>query len=133
MRNAVVLVVVLGLAAGIGLLRAHVSPSSAAAPAPVSLASPTPAPPPGVILMEPGTNGNPAHYVPAKVTIHAGDTLTWVDMDTAAHSATSNDGKFDTGVLSHGQKKSLTFKTPGTYPYSDIIDADMSGVIRVTS
>jgi plastocyanin len=131
MRNGVVLVVVLGLAVALGVLRAHASPSSTAAPTVATAPTPTPAPPPGTIYIEPGINGGTPHYVPPAVTIRVGDTLTWVDRDTGDHSATSDDGKFDTGVLSPNQSRSIKFTTSGTFPYSDIIESDMSGVVRV--
>ena len=131
MRNGVVLVVVFGVAVVIGVLRAHASPSSNPAPTVATAPSPTPAPPFGTIFMVPGINGGPPHFVPPNVTVRAGTTLTWLDRDSADHSATSSDGSFDTGVLSHDGSKSITLKKPGTYSYSDIIESDMTGSVRV--
>ena len=57
-------------------------------------------------------------YAPSTITIHVGDALTWTNADGATHSATANDGLFDTGLLSTGMTSTpITFSTPGTYPY----------------
>ncbi|MFN8495026.1 MAG: plastocyanin/azurin family copper-binding protein [Caldilineaceae bacterium] len=51
------------------------------------------------------------------IIIHAGATVTWVNHGNEQHSATADDGSFDTGLLSPGASASVTFHKPGVYPY----------------
>lgn len=56
-------------------------------------------------------------FDPATVTIRAGGTVTWTNEGPSVHTATSDDGVFDSGNLSRGDSFSQTFDEPGTYPY----------------
>jgi plastocyanin len=57
-------------------------------------------------------------FKPAKVTIKRGTKVRWVNKDSAAHTATANNGRsFDSGRLSKGQKYSHTFKSAGKKKY----------------
>jgi plastocyanin len=56
-------------------------------------------------------------FNPQTLTVPAGTTVTWTNADQAAHTVTADDGSFDTGFFAAGQTVSLTFATPGTYPY----------------
>jgi len=56
-------------------------------------------------------------FHPATLTVKAGDKVTWSNKDSAGHSATADDGSFDTGIISPGQSGSFTFAKPGTYKY----------------
>src|SRR3982750_698780 len=53
-------------------------------------------------------------YGPDPVTVQAGGKVIWLNQDTAPHTATADDGSFDTGVLERGKLKSETFKQAGT-------------------
>ena len=57
------------------------------------------------------------HFDPATITINQGDTVTWNNNGPTAHSATANDGSFDTGILKKGQSGSHTFNQAGTFSY----------------
>jgi plastocyanin len=70
-------------------------------------------------------------FAPATLTITAGDTVTWTNEDAAVHTATSTSGAFDTGNLGQGQFASVTFTTPGTYPYLCTPHPDMTGQVIV--
>src|SRR4051794_16826444 len=56
-------------------------------------------------------------FTPGSITIGQGDTVTWVNNGPTGHSATANDGEFNTGVLEKGQSASHTFAKAGTYSY----------------
>ena len=57
-------------------------------------------------------------FKPETVTVKAGTKVTWVNNDTAPHTATDTaTGAFDTGTLKKGDKKTLKLKKPGTYAY----------------
>ena len=56
-------------------------------------------------------------FAPATITINQGDTVTWNNNGPTPHSATANDGSFDTGILKKGQSGSHTFNQAGTFSY----------------
>lgn len=70
-------------------------------------------------------------YEPDPVTIEAGGKVIWTNRDAAPHTATADDGSFDTGTLEEGKLKSESFKQPGTFPYFCEIHPDMRGTIEV--
>ncbi len=70
-------------------------------------------------------------YDPDPVTIEAGGKVTWINRDTAPHTATADDGSFDTGTIENGKLKSESFKQPGTYAYFCEIHPTMKGTVEV--
>jgi plastocyanin len=74
-------------------------------------------------------------FSPAKVTIQAGGKVTWKNMGQTAHTATADDGSFDTGTVDPGKLKSeaKSFKSPGTFTYSCTIHPQMHGTIEVVA
>jgi plastocyanin len=72
-------------------------------------------------------------YQPDPVTIEEGGKVTWINRDSAPHTATADDDSFDTGTLEEGKLKSETFKDAGTYPYFCEIHPDMRGTVKVVA
>jgi|SRR6188768_1462579 len=70
-------------------------------------------------------------YDPDPVTVQVGGKVTWLNQDSAPHTATAEDGSFDTGTLEEGKLKSETFKQAGTYAYICEIHPDMHGTVEV--
>jgi plastocyanin len=84
-------------------------------------------------------------YKPAKITVTAGSSVTWHQMDPGVHTVTSGtveqtgggvtihpDGRFDSGELPTGKSFTQKFDTPGTYTYfCRIHPATMHGEITV--
>ncbi len=70
-------------------------------------------------------------YQPDPVIVQPGGKVIWQNEDTAPHTATADDGSFDTGTLEQGKLKSETFKQAGTYPYFCEIHPDMRGTVEV--
>ena len=70
-------------------------------------------------------------YDPDPVTVEAGGKVIWQNMDAEPHTATADDGSFDTGNLEEGKLKSESFKEPGTYTYFCEIHPDMKGTVEV--
>jgi len=68
-------------------------------------------------------------FLPKVLTIKAGDSVTWTNLDDVAHTATGAD--FDTGKLGKGESKTITFDTPGTHPYICSPHPRMQGEIVV--
>lgn len=70
-------------------------------------------------------------FTPGTITIHVGDTVTWVNNGPSAHTATANDGSFNTGVLQKGHSGSHTFTKAGTFAYICSIHPFMHGTVVV--
>jgi plastocyanin len=70
-------------------------------------------------------------YDPDPVTIEEGGKVIWQNEDSAPHTATADDGSFDTGTLEEGKLKSENFKEAGTYTYICSIHPDMHGTVEV--
>jgi len=70
-------------------------------------------------------------YNPDPVTIEEGGKVIWINRDSAPHTATAEDGSFDTGTLEEGKLGSETFKEPGTYAYVCTIHPEMEGTVEV--
>jgi plastocyanin len=76
-------------------------------------------------------------FGPKDLSVPVGTTVTWVNNGTKKHSATADDGSFDTGLFTPGQSKSVTFSKPGKFAYYCQLHGDkggvaMSGVVTVT-
>jgi plastocyanin len=72
-------------------------------------------------------------YDPDPVTIEEGGKVIWINRDSAPHTATAEDGSFDTGTLEEGKLKSESFKGAGTYAYICSIHPDMHGTVEVVA
>jgi plastocyanin len=70
-------------------------------------------------------------FAPGSVTIDAGDTVTWNNQGPTGHSATADDGSFDTGILADGESGSHTFSQAGTFSYFCTPHPNMRGTITV--
>jgi plastocyanin len=70
-------------------------------------------------------------YSPSSVTINVGDSVTWTNNDDVAHTATANDGSFDTGSFGSGQSRAVTFNAAGSFPYRCSIHPQMIGTVVV--
>jgi plastocyanin len=73
-------------------------------------------------------------FSPTSVSIFAGESVTWTNNGQAQHSATANNGSFDTGIFGPGASRSETFSSPGTYAYYCVVHGlSQSGTVRVAS
>ena len=70
-------------------------------------------------------------YNPDPVRVQVGGKVIWQNMDSAPHTATADDGSFDTGPLEEGKLKSENFKEPGTFTYFCSIHPEMHGTVEV--
>ena len=70
-------------------------------------------------------------YSPSSVTVNVGDTVTWTNSDAQAHTATADDGSWDTGNIANGGTDAVTFATAGTFPYHCDIHPQMTGTVTV--
>lgn len=96
-----------------------------------ALPAPAPAPAP---LPQPGVGQMPAatppaddrgarvemrddRFVPSRLTVAAGTTVTWVNTGNNFHDPGGLSGAWRSGLLPRGGTFSRTFPTPGVYPY----------------
>lgn len=70
-------------------------------------------------------------YEPDPVTIEEGGKVIWINQDSAPHTATADDGSFDTGTIEKGKIGSATFKEAGTFTYFCEIHPTMHGTVEV--
>jgi plastocyanin len=70
-------------------------------------------------------------FNPQQVTVHAGDTVTWVNHDDIPHTVTSKTLVFRSKAMDTDDKFSFTFTTPGSFPYFCSLHPHMTGTIVV--
>lgn len=70
-------------------------------------------------------------YVPAETAVEAGSTVNWTNEDGAPHTATADNGSFDTGDLREGDSGKVTLREPGEYEYFCEFHKFMRGRITV--
>lgn len=72
------------------------------------------------------------HFVPARLVVPAGATVTWTNRDEEPHLVASAGAKFrNSPPLDTGDHYSATFAQPGTYIYFCSIHPQMVGTIVV--
>jgi plastocyanin len=68
-------------------------------------------------------------YNPSTIQVTRGTTVTWVNEDSVAHTATSN--MFDSKNIGPGGRFSYTFDRTGTFDYHCTIHPEMRGRVIV--
>ncbi len=123
-------------------------PAAPAAPAPAPAAPAAPAAEPQVLRDDapvPSEKDKPLaiaaastgvtisdfQFSPGTVTVNVGDTVTWSNNGPTGHSATANDGSFDTGILQKGSSGSHTFSQAGSFSYICTPHPFMKGTVVV--
>ena len=86
----------------------------------------------------PGCEETNACFSPADITINAGDTVSWDNIDTAAHTVTSGSpadgpsGVFDSSLLMASATYAFTFEDAGNYDYFCMVHPWMVGTVSVS-
>ncbi len=70
-------------------------------------------------------------FVPQRITIRAGDTVTWTNEDYVPHDAFATDESWQTSMLDTGESGSITFQGVGTIPYVCSLHLFMRGEVVV--
>ena len=70
-------------------------------------------------------------FNPAQLHVAPGTTVTFVNNDTVPHTATADNGAFDTKELPPGYSMDVFLDGEGTVPYHDELHPDMKGTIVV--
>jgi len=85
----------------------------------------------------PGCETNDTCFSPAMVSINAGDTVEWANIDTAAHTVTGGSpadglsGVFDSSLLMASANYAFTFDEAGSYDYFCMVHPWMVGSVSV--
>jgi plastocyanin len=70
-------------------------------------------------------------FDPAQLNVAPGTTVRFVNNDTEPHTATADNGLFDTGVLQPGSSFEVFLDGSGTVPYHCELHPDMKGTVVV--
>jgi plastocyanin len=70
-------------------------------------------------------------FVPERVTVKAGTTVTWTNRDDIPHTVAAKDRSFKSKVMDTDESYSFTFATPGEYTYFCSLHPHMTGTIVV--
>ncbi|WP_169083368.1 cupredoxin family copper-binding protein [Paenibacillus sp. PL91] len=70
-------------------------------------------------------------FSPDKLEISQGDIVTFINKDEVKHSATDDNGQFDTELLAQNESKKVTFSEAGEFGYYCIPHPGMRGSIVV--
>lgn len=70
-------------------------------------------------------------FSPQSLEINIGDTVIFVNKDDVAHTATADDGSFDTGMLKKDKEDQVTFNTTGEFSYFCLPHPGMKAMIKV--
>jgi plastocyanin len=121
-RDHLVLVLLVALAAACGGSPSQSAPTAAATTAPAATTAAatattaptaTPAATPAVAVIEMGDH----FFAPAQLTVKVGTTVTWKSVGQSTHDLAARDGSFALGSMSFGQTFSFTYTKAGSYPY----------------
>jgi len=78
-----------------------------------------------------GENGSQS-FSPNPAAVTAGQTVAWRNADSMTHTATANDGSFNTGNIAPGATSApITMGTAGSFAYHCQIHPDMVGTLNV--
>jgi len=84
----------------------------------------------------PGCDETNTCYIPSKISIRQGESVTWLNEDAAFHSVTSGtyenpNGMFDSGYLDPNESFSIKFEESGTFDYFCTLHPWMKGKVVV--
>lgn len=72
-------------------------------------------------------------FIPENLTVRPGDTITWINMDIAPHTATATDKSWDTGILRKGEMKTITVTKGMSLPYYCFYHPSMKAGLKLAS
>lgn len=144
-RNLVIAVVVIVLLVLVGWYltrpKQTVAPQDQSTQVPVSTESSAPVASAGAQMKEEEgvVTISQSEFSPKNITIKVGDSVTWMNSDSANHTVNSDPHPTHTlfpilnkvGLIKAGEKKSLQFTTAGTFTYHDHLNPSLMGSVTV--
>ena len=70
-------------------------------------------------------------FMPQSLTVQAGDRVRWINRDIAPHTATADDGSWDTGELSLGEDATIEITVTQSIDYFCAFHPHMRGTLRL--
>ena len=70
-------------------------------------------------------------FSPEEITIKRGTTVKWINLDSVGHTATADNGGFDSGLLAQNQDWGRNFDSPGVFEYHCVPHPNMKAKIIV--
>lgn len=70
-------------------------------------------------------------FVPQKLSVNAGDSVTWINKDFFPHTATALDKSFNSRNIPADKSWTLTAKEKGKFNYKCLLHPPMKGELRV--
>jgi plastocyanin len=70
-------------------------------------------------------------FEPETLTVARGDTIVWVNKDPVPHTATSEDGVFDSGTVLAEKSWTFTARQQGEFPYTCTFHPTMTATLQV--
>ncbi|MBE7637881.1 copper-binding protein [Sneathiella sp. P13V-1] len=70
-------------------------------------------------------------FDPATLEIKAGDTVEWINLDLAPHTATDTDDRWDSDDLNKGMSARIKFEKQGDFSYLCRFHPSMRGKVKV--
>ena len=77
------------------------------------------------------SGGHVRMYAPNPIDIAVGQSVTWTNNDSTAHTSTGNDGSWNSGAIAPGASFSQMFPNAGTFAYHCAIHPGMVGTVAV--
>jgi plastocyanin len=68
-------------------------------------------------------------FVPPRVTVAVGDTLTWVNEDIVPHTATAATGAWDSGTIAAKGRATIVIRASGRVEYRCTLHPSMRGTV----
>lgn len=68
-------------------------------------------------------------FSPATLEMEAGDRVQFINLDGAPHTATANNGAFDTGRLNKGEEATVQITKSGSHSYICAFHPSMKGKV----
>jgi plastocyanin len=112
----------------VGLLTASFCAASGAAPATNAAPATSAAPATAQLIQISAKN---FMFNPGSITVKAGTTVTWLNLDDEPHTVFSDAGLFRSSALDTQDHFSFKFEKPGTYHYLCTIHPQMRGTVIV--
>ncbi len=68
-------------------------------------------------------------FVPPRITVAVGDTLTWVNEDIVPHTATAATGAWDSGTIAAKGRATIVIRASGRVEYRCALHPSMRGTV----
>ena len=141
-KSALVIFLILipAIAAGCGYSTSAATPGPTSTPTPEAMEDPggTSGESDSMMESESTVTSEIANFTLEDLTIKAGTTVVWTNLDSSSHTATSGssptpDGSWDTDRLRRDQSaEGITFNEPGTFAYFCTVHPNMTATLTVT-